>query len=135
MTPREAFAAIGLAAVACDGALDGEEAAMLRQLLQLRSPYCDLGEVVMARMLDGLLERLRSGGWHELICEAAPVLTPLQQETAFAMAALLVHTNRSVQPVERQMLARLEDLIAIPPERCSQILEVMAVLQRDSLGD
>lgn len=133
MTPSEAFAAIGLAAVACDGVLDGDEAAMLRQLLEVRSPYRDLGDAVMAAMFDGLLGRLKSGGWEELIAEAAPVLTQPQQETAFAMAALLVHTNRSFKPVEQQMLARLGELIAVPADRCSAILEVMAVLHRDSL--
>lgn len=134
MNPREAFAAIGLAAVACDGELDGDEAAMLRQLLEVRSPYNNLGDAVMATMFDGLLGRLQTGGWEELIAEAAPVLTLPQQETAFAMAALLVHTNRSFKPVERRMLARLGELIAVPAERCSQILEVMAVLHRDSLS-
>ena len=45
MNPGGAFAAIGLAAVACDGGLDGDEAAMLRQLLEVRSPYRDLGVI------------------------------------------------------------------------------------------
>lgn len=133
MNPSEAFAAIGLAAVACDGALDADEAAMLRQLLEVRSPYSNLGEAVMGAMFDGLLGRLRTGGWETLLMEAAPVLTPAQQETAYAMAALLVHTNRSLKPVEQQMLKRLGELISVPTERCGQILEVMAVLHRDSL--
>ncbi|MCP9839008.1 tellurite resistance TerB family protein [Cyanobium sp. N.Huapi 1H5] len=133
MNSSEAFAAIGLAAVACDGALDGEEAAMLRQLLEVRSPYANLGEAVMGAMFDGLLGRLRSGGWEQLLVEAAPVLTPPQQETAYAMAALLVHTNRSLKPVEQAMLQRLGELISVPAERCGQILDVMAVLHRDSL--
>ena len=133
MNPSEAFAAIGLAAVACDGELDGDEAAMLRQLLEVRSPYRNLGDSAMEGMFDGLLRRLQNGGWQDLVAEAAPVLTPAQQETAFAMAALLVHTNRSFKPVEQQMLARLAELIAVPQERCSAILEVMAVLHRDSL--
>jgi hypothetical protein len=135
MNPSEAFAAIGLAAVACDGVLDGDEAAMLRQLLEARSPYRDLGDAVMAPMFDNLLARLQSGGWQGLITEAVPALTPPQQETAFAMAALLVHTNRSFDSVEQKMLARLAELIAVPAERCQQILEVMAVLHRDSLRD
>ena len=133
MNPSEAFAAVGLAAVACDGALDAEEAAMLRQLLEVRSPYSNLGEAVMGAMFDGLLGRLRTGGWETLLMEAAPVLSEPLQETAYAMAALLVHTNRSFKPVEQQMLKRLGELISVPPDRCTQILEVMAVLHRDSL--
>jgi len=133
MNASEAFAAIALAAVACDGTLDAGEAAMLRQLLAGRSPYGDLGEAAMAKLFDGLLERLRSGGWEQLIAAAAPVLSAPQQETAFAVAALLVYANRSFQPVEQRMLARLGELTAVPEERSQQILEVMAVLHRDSL--
>lgn len=133
MNSSEAFAAIGLAAVACDGALDGDEAALLRHQLEVRSPYGNLGEAVMGAMFDGLLGRLRSGGWEQLLVEAAPVLTPPQQETAYAMAALLVYANRSLKPVEQAMLQRLGELISVPAERCSQILDVMAVLHRDSL--
>jgi hypothetical protein len=133
MNPSEAFAAIGLAAVACDGVLDDDEATMLRQLLELRSPYRDLGDAVMAPLFDDLLDRLQADGWEALIIQAAPVLTAAQQETAYAMAALLVHANRSFQPVEQQLMARLAELIAVPAERCRQILDVMTVLHRDSL--
>ncbi len=133
MTPSEAFAAIALAAVACDGVLDQGEATMLRQLLEVRSPYRDLGDAVMVPLFDGLLDHLQHAGWETLIAEAAPVLSMDQQETAFAMAALLVHANRSFQPAEKQLMARLAELIAVPPERCAQILEVMTVLHRDSL--
>ena len=128
MNPSE-----GLAAVACDGVLDAEEAVMLRQLLEVRSPYGNLGDVLMEAMFDGLLGQLRSGGWETLLMEAAPLLSPPQQETAYAMAALLVHTNRRFKPVEQEMLKRLGELISVPAERCNQILDVMAVLHRDSL--
>ena len=134
MTPSEAFAAIALAAVACDGSLDREEAHALRQQLEKRSPYRDLSEVAMGKMFDGLLSTLRRDGWEALVSEAIPLLTPLQQETALAMAAELVHADRVVTETEREMLQRMSGQLQIAAERSQQILEVIALLHRDSLA-
>lgn len=134
MTPSEAFAAIALAAVACDGSLDREEAHALRQQLEKRSPYRDLSEVAMGQMFDGLLASLRRDGWEALVSEAIPLLKPLQQETALAMAAELVHADRVVTDTEREMLQRMSAQLQIPAERSQQILEVIALLHRDSLA-
>lgn len=134
MTPSEAFAAIALAAVACDGSLDREEAHALRQQLEKRSPYRDLSETVMGQMFDGLLASLRRDGWETLVGEAIPLLTPLQQETSLAMAAELVHADRIVTDTEREMLQRMAGALQIGAERSQQILEVIALLHRDSLA-
>ncbi len=134
MTPSEAFAAIALAAVACDGSLDREEAHALRQQLEKRTPYRDLGEVAMGQMFDGLLATLRRDGWEALVSEAIPLLTSLQQETALAMAAELVHADRVVTDTEREMLQRMAAQMQVAAERSQQILEVIALLHRDSLA-
>ncbi len=134
MTPSEAFAAIALAAVACDGSLDREEAHALRQQLEKRSPYRDLSEVAMGQMFDGLLSTLRRDGWEALVSEAIPLLTPLQQETGLAMAAELVHADRVVTDTEREMLQRMAGQLQIPAERSQLVLEVIALLHRDSLA-
>lgn len=133
MTPSEAFAAIALAAVACDGVLDREEAHALRSQLEARTPYRGRSEESMGLLFDGLLERLRLRGWRDLVAEALPVLTPLQQETALAMAAQLVHSDRTVGPEEEELLRTLAEAMELSAERAAQILEVMAVLNRDSL--
>jgi hypothetical protein len=134
MTPSEAFAAIALAAVACDGALDREEAHALRQQLEKRTPYRGLSEVAMGQMFDGLLSRLRRDGWEDLVSEAIPLLTPPQQETALAMAAELVHADRVVSSTEQEMLTRMASQLQLPAERSQQILEVITWLHRDSLA-
>ena len=51
----EAFAAIALAAVACDGELAALEARGLRQQLEYRQPYCTYSDLAMADLLDRLL--------------------------------------------------------------------------------
>jgi len=85
MDSAEAFAAIALAAVACDGGLDHDEARSLRGQLEGRHPFSGRSEESMGRLFDGLLDQLRSDGWRALIGQAVPALSPSQQETALAM--------------------------------------------------
>jgi hypothetical protein len=134
MTPHEALAAIALVAVACDGSLDREEAHALREQLERRSPYRHLSEEAMGDLFDALLGRLREQGWPSLLQEALPVLDASQQETALAMAAHLVHSDRTVDPVEAELLRTMASQMAVPPERSRTILEVVALLNRDSLA-
>jgi len=134
MTPSEAFAAIALVAVACDGALDKDEAHALRTQLEARSPFRSATEADMGNLFDGLLTRLRQEGWRALISEAIPTLSAQQQETALAMAAQLVNCDRVVQPLELEFLTSLAEQMTIPAERSAVILDVIAVLNRDSLA-
>ena len=134
MTPSEAFSAIALAAVACDGSLDRQEAHALRQQLEKRTPYRDLSEMAMGQMFDGLLASLRKEGWEAMVSEAIPLLTAPQQETALAMAADLVHADRVVSDTEREMLGRMAAQLQISADRSQQILDVIGLLYRDSLA-
>lgn len=134
MTPDEAFAAIALAAVACDGTLDHDEARSLRGQLERRTPYAERSEESMGRLFDGLLDRLRSDGWRTLVAEAIPALSLEQQETALAMAAQLVHCDRVVSEEEVELLQTMAEGMGLPAGRAEGILEVIAVLNRDSLA-
>lgn len=134
MTPAEAFAAIALAAVACDGTLDHDEARSLRGQLERRHPYVDRNEESMGRLFDTLLEQLRAEGWRTLLEQSIPALSPPQQETALAMAAQLVHCDRVVDAEERDLLEAMAAQMQLPPGRAEQILDVIAVLNRDSLA-
>lgn len=134
MTPAEAFAALALVAVACDGSLDREEANALRQQLEARTPYRNLSEASMGAMFDQLLEGLRRDGWQGLLARALPALTPQQQETGLAIAAHLVQCDRLVRPEELTMLESMAAQMQLPAERSQQILDVIRVLNRDSLA-
>jgi len=134
MDAPEAFAAICLAAVGCDGQLGREEAQALRTQLEFRSPFRDLGEQAMGDLFDGLLEILRSDGWSALVTGAIPALQPHQRETALALAAQLVRADRIVQPEETAFLQALASQLTLPEGRADQILEVIAVLHRDALA-
>ena len=92
-TAAEAFAAVALAAVACDGELTSLEARSLRQQLEFREPYCHLSDQAMGALLDRLLRLLREQGWQALVNQAAPLLPPQATETALAVAAALTQAD------------------------------------------
>ena len=134
MTPSEAFAAVCLAAVGCDGQLGKEEAQMLRSRLEFLAPFKRQSEQEMGLLFDRLLTQLRQLGWSALIATAAPCLTAEQQETVLALAAHLVRADREVQPVEETFLQELASRLTLAPERCAQILDVIAILHRDAMA-
>jgi uncharacterized tellurite resistance protein B-like protein len=134
MTPAQAFAAICLAAVGCDGQLGRDEAHALRAQLEYRSPFSGSTEQQMGELFDQLLTALRQHGWAELIARAIPVLDQPQRETALALAAHLVRADRQVQSVEEQFLNELSSRLELPPGRAEQILDVVNLLHRDALA-
>lgn len=133
MNVREAFAAIALAAVACDGRLDRDEAHALRRQLENRSIYSGLSEVEMGDLFDTLLTLLRSSGVNGLISEAIPVLSPGQQESALAVAAHLVHADRMVTPEETSLLQTLATDMVVPTADAEMVIRSIAALNRTEL--
>lgn len=134
MNSAEAFAAIALVAVACDGVVDPLEARLLRAQLDGRQPYNERSEESMGRLFEALLDQLHSDGWRALISRAIPTLSLDQQETALAMAAHLVHGDQSLSAEENGLLTEMASLMTLPAQRSAQILDVIAVLHRDSLA-
>jgi hypothetical protein len=130
----EGFAAIALAAVACDGELSTLEARELRRQLEFRRPYRDAGPEAMIRLLDRLLQLLRDQGWQQLVAQAAPLLSADQRETALALAGQLTQADHVESTLEQGFLKDLAKQLAIPEERAATIHEVIAVLNRDSLA-
>ena len=134
MHASKAFAAIALAAVASDGSMDGEEARALRGQLDHRTPFATLPEATVGAMFDDLLVILRDQGLETLVASAVTSLNPRQRETALAVAAHLVHSDRTVEPAERDFLDQLCSQLELPEGKAAQILEVIEILHRDSLA-
>ncbi len=134
MTDAEAFASIALAAVACDGTLGREEAHALRRELEYRTPYKDRTEQQMGALFDRLLVTLREQGVNQLVTEALPALTSIQQETALAVAVQLTHADRDVSPAEQRFLNQLCDRLSLPDGRAVAVMEAIMALHRDSLS-
>ena len=133
-TAAEAFAAIALAAVACDGELASLEARSLRQQLEFREPYRQLSDQAMGDLLDRLLRLLREQGWQALVNQAAPLLPPEAAETALAVAAALTQADHVESSAEQPFLASLSQALAVDSERARVIVDVVAILNRDSLA-
>lgn len=134
-TPAEAFAAIALAAVGCDGELSATEARGLRQLLEFRTPFRSLDAAAMGSLLDQLLAILRRDGWPALVEQAVPLLSPDQRQTALAVAVQLTLVDELSCSDERRFLRQLAERLEVPPERLATIEEVIGLLHRDSLAD
>ena len=134
MTESEAFAAIALATVACDGVLGKDKAHALRRHLEYRTPYKDRSESEMATLFDQMLKRLRETGSSQLIKEALPQLKQSQKETALAVAAQLVHADRTVTPEEESFLAELAQSVELPQGKAQAVMDAIMALNYDSLA-
>ncbi|MGL6132709.1 MAG: tellurite resistance TerB family protein [Prochlorococcaceae cyanobacterium] len=134
MNQAEAFAAITVAAVAADHSFVRVEAKLIREQLLQRAPYRTMPLPSFGELFSGLLLRLGDIGWQALVREAAPQLQPDQRETAFALAAQLVHCDREVSAEEEAFLEQVAHLLELAPQRSHQILEVCALLNADCLA-
>lgn len=132
-TAADAFAAVALAAVACDGELAAVEARSLRQQLEFRLPFRTYSDAAMAELLDRLLTILRLQGWPALVAQAAPCLNAEQSETALAVAASLTQADHVESSAETSFLGQLSEALSVAPDRAATIREVVALLNRDSL--
>jgi hypothetical protein len=130
MTPAEAFAVIPLAAVCADHRLQPEEADLIMKMLRGRSPYNEMDPVVFGTMVSGLLLALRDRR-QALVEEAAAILSPEQQEKAFALAVRLVHADRIATQEEVNLLTDLSCALSVPPERLEEIEASIALLSQD----
>ncbi|MCP9928642.1 tellurite resistance TerB family protein [Cyanobium sp. CH-040] len=134
MNQAEAFATIPVAAVASDRSFVDDEARLIREQLLRRTPFRSMALPAFGELFSGLLLRLRDRGWQELVQEAAPLLQPSQRETAFALAAQLIHCDRDVTAAEIAFLEQVAGTLELAPERRDQILEVCALLNADCLA-
>ena len=133
MTTPEAFAAIALAAVACDGKLGRDEAHALRCQLEYRSLYKDCTDAAMGELFDQLLLLLRDQGVQGLIDSALPQLNARQQQSALAVAAHLVHADRRITPEETDFLNQLSRQMSLPENEARMVIEAIEALNRDML--
>lgn len=135
MTPREAFAAIPLAAVCCDQTFGKDEARVIQQQLLGRTAYQQMEPYAFGLLISRLLKRFREESWQEVIANAAAMLSLEQQEMAFALACQLIHCDRIVAPEEQQFLTVLAQQLQFTTARAEQILDVCDLLNRDFVSD
>ena len=135
MDKKDAFAAVALAAVACDGTLGRQESHALRCHLEYRSLYRSSSEADMGELFDRLLRLLRESGVEGLIEQAIRELSTAQVETALAVAAHLVHADRVGTPEEASFLEQLAGQCPLPDGQALTIVRAIEALNRDSLDE
>ena len=128
MNSAEAFAAVALAAVACDGKLGRDEAHALRRQLEYRSLYNSCSEAAMGELFDRLLAMLREHGVQGLIESSLPVLSRRQQQVALAVAAHLVHADRKVTEEETAFLNQLAIQVSLPDDEARMVINSIEAL-------
>jgi len=128
MNTAEAFAAVALAAVACDGTLGRDEAHALRRQLEYRSLYNSCSEAAMGELFDRLLAMLREHGVQGLIESSLPVLSRRQQQVALAVAAHLVHADRKVTEGETAFLNQLAIQVSLPDDEARMVIHSIEAL-------
>ena len=135
MNSAEAFAAVALAAVACDGSLGRDEAHALRRQLEYRSLYRNRSEAAMGDLFDTLLKDLREQGVMGLVDAALPQLNSAQRQSALAVASHLIHADRTVSSEEASFLDSLAARVALPNGEATSIVAAIEALNRDTLDD
>ena len=135
MTSAEAFAAVALAAVACDGSLGRDEVHALRRQLEYRSLYRNRSEAAMGDLFDALLHDLRDRGVMGLVDAALPLLSSSQRQSALTVASHLVHADRTVTSEESSFLDALVTRVDLPSGEAAAIVSAIEALNRDSLDD
>ena len=88
----------------------------------------------MGSLFDRLLNTLRESGVNQLVDDALPALSSLQQETALALAVQLANADRQVTPEESTFLKQLCDRVSLPEGRAVVVMEAIMALHRDSLS-
>jgi hypothetical protein len=128
---RQAFAAISLAALACDKAMDRDEVRMLKDQLLSRPVYASMGDGDLSEMFEGLLADLRHFGTDCIVRAAIPLLSQHQCETSLAVVTQLILSNGDFSVDEKNFIDSLASLMGLEVQRSSTIVEVISLLFSD----
>jgi hypothetical protein len=128
---RQAFAAISLAALACDKAMDRDEVRMLKDQLLSRPVYASMGDGDLSEMFEGLLADLRHFGTDCIVRAAIPLLSQHQCETSLAVVTQLILSNGDFSVDEKNFIDSLASLMGLEVQRSSTIVEVISLLYTD----
>jgi hypothetical protein len=126
----EAFAAVLLGAVACDGHIAAEECQGLWTIMERMKLYSNWSPNKYNQMMDRLIGILKREGLEGLIEKAASSLPDDLRETAFAGACDLVLADGVVEDAEKEFLDKLQKKLDISGDLALTIVEVMIIKNR-----
>ena len=127
----QAVAALSLAALACDKAMDRDEVRTLKEQLLSRPAFAAMGDAELSEMFEGLLADSRRFGSDSIVRAAIPLLSCHQCETSFAAVTQLLMSNGQFSLDEKVFLDSLASLMGLEAQRSSIIVEVISLLFTD----
>lgn len=123
LSPSEAFAAIGVAAIAADGYLSGVERQRIVDLLLVQPLFAEYSEQRLREMLEDLFNLLSTRGLEPLVAIARESLPSDYQESAFRVATDLVLVDGPPLIQEKEFLRHLWKIMDIPIELVTELLD------------
>ena len=130
LNPAEAVAAIALVTVASDGPLSSEEVESLWATLSRMQLFRSYSSDVVVRMFNKLSGILNRQGIDTLLQLAKAGMPYEMGPTVFAIAADLALADGTVAPEEEALLEHLYQLLEVPAEVATQIIQVMMIKNR-----
>jgi tellurite resistance protein len=127
LTKEEAFAAVGLAAIAADGVITEEEGRGFLVGLYRMKMYKNLNQNQMGNLLNKLINIVQRQGFDALIKLANEGLPADMKESAFAVATDLVFADGDVDVTEQQVMTKIQQMMGIPEAQAMKIIEVMSI--------
>jgi uncharacterized tellurite resistance protein B-like protein len=127
LTPREAFAAIVVAAFQADGRVAAEEAVRVNEIFNSTRMFRQPSAEQLHAVLERVIELFRVYGTEVIVPLAAEALPPELRPPAFAVAVDLVLADGVATHEERKFIDGLQELFEISDEDAVKIVDVIIV--------
>lgn len=126
MPVPDALAAILVASVFMDGALNVDESALIEGLLSTSRLFRD----ATVGSVDRAITLLNDRGAEAVLAASARALPPQLHATAFAMAVDLVLCDGRVEPREKAYIDSLQAALGVDEATALKIIEVLVIKNR-----
>ena len=130
LSKSEAFAAIMLGSVACDGYVSDEEGQGLITILSRMKLYENWSADKFNAMMNRLSGLLKREGVDALVDRGSDALPENLRETAFANACDLVLADGIVEDAEKEFLDKLQKRLELTGDTALDIVHVMIIKNR-----
>ncbi|MGD0818674.1 MAG: tellurite resistance TerB family protein [Methanomassiliicoccales archaeon] len=127
LTKEEAFASVGLAAIAADGVITEEEGRGFIVALYRMKMFKNYSQNQMGALLNKLINIVQRQGFDVLIKMSNESLPADLKETAFAVAIDLVFADGDVDDTEQKLMTKIQQMMGIPEAQAIKIIEVMMI--------
>ena len=128
LNPREAFAAVAVAAVAADGVIEQSELQRLVGDLAEKKMFRNSND--LGNTLNKVASLIQKRGAGPVVKAAGKALSGELKPTAFAMATDLLLADGEVDQEERKFLEDFQKTLGIDDATAMKIVEVMAIKNR-----